>query len=138
MDFRKKTEPQYCLHTIQTMEFQQMCYTPIPRQTSDQPIPELDAEFSAKLSKFLLDAYEARWKRFFDEYDASRKLALLPFSDIDNDDLHLLFPKNYDISYDEDGEWSYYNGVWYLALPAGNNPLDYPPIDDYDDPRDLD
>jgi len=63
-----------------------------------------------------------------------------PFSDIDNDDLELLFPKspkNYDIAYDEDGEWSYYNGTWYLLHPDGRHPLDYPRLDDYDDPADL-
>jgi hypothetical protein len=65
----------------------------------------------------------------------------MPFSDIDNDDLHELFPKNpknYDIAYDEDGEWSYYRGEWLLSCPAGHNPLDYPMYDDYDDPRDID
>ena len=63
-----------------------------------------------------------------------------PFSDIDNDDLNELFPKNpknYDIAYDEDGEWSYYRGEWLLSCPAGHNPLDYPLYDDYDDPLDY-
>ena len=57
-----------------------------------------------------------------------------------DDDLHELFqknPKNYDIAYDEDGEWSYYRGEWLLSCPAGYNPLDYPLIDDYDDPLDY-
>jgi len=65
----------------------------------------------------------------------------MPFSDIDNDDLNELFPKNpknYDIAYDEDGEWSYYRGEWLLSCPAGHNPLDYPMYDDYDDPADID
>jgi hypothetical protein len=65
----------------------------------------------------------------------------MPFSGIDNDDLNELFPKtpkNYDIAYDEDGEWSYYRGEWLLSCPAGHNPLDYPMIDDYDSLSDLD
>lgn len=91
----------------------------------------------------LPDAMLARWfaadsveQDAIMEYHATQ----VPFSDIDNDDLELLFPKspkNYDNAYDEDGEWSYYNGRWYLLHPDGSHPLDYPRLDDYDDPRDI-
>ena len=96
-----------------------------------------EAEFDAAVDWFNID--------FYNQFKFPAPPALpridMPFSDIDNDDLHELFqknPKNYDIAYDEDGEWSYYRGEWLLSCPAGYNPLDYPLIDDYDDPRDLD
>jgi hypothetical protein len=65
----------------------------------------------------------------------------LPFHGLNNFEFKCLFPKkpkNYDICYDEHGRWSYYRGVWLMDCPAGHDPLDYPPYDDYDDPRDLD
>ena len=94
-----------------------------------------EAEFDAAVEWFNLD--------FFNQFKfpAPPRITDAPFSDIDNDDLRELFPKNpknYDIAYDQDGEWSYYRGEWLLSCPAGHNPLDYPLIDDYDDPRDLD
>ena len=95
-----------------------------------------EAEFDAAVDWFNIE--------FFKEFKFPAPPALpridMPFSDIDNDDLHELFqknPKNYDIAYDEDGEWSYYRGEWLLSCPAGYNPLDYPLIDDYDDPLDY-
>ena len=96
-----------------------------------------EAEFDAAVDWFDLNFY----KMF--KFPAPPRITdkTMPFSDIDNDDLHELFPKtpkNYDIAYDEDGEWSYYRGEWLLSCPAGHNPLDYPMYDDYDDPRDID
>jgi hypothetical protein len=96
-----------------------------------------EAEFDAAVDWFDLDFY----KMF--RFPAPPRITdkTMPFSDINNDDLNELFPKtpkNYDIAYDEDGEWSYYRGKWLLSCPAGHNPLDYPMIDDYDDPRDID
>jgi hypothetical protein len=95
-----------------------------------------EAEFDAAVEWFDLNFYtEFRFPA------PPRITSNMPFSDIDNDDLHELFPKNpknYDIAYDEDGEWSYYRGEWLLSCPAGHNPLDYPMYDDYDDPRDID
>ena len=89
---------------------------------------ELDMELAALLTKLYLAMAQ------------TNALAAMPFSDIDNYDFRELFPKNpknYDIAYDEeDGEWSYHRGEWLLSCPAGHNPLDYPLIDDYDDPRD--
>jgi hypothetical protein len=58
------------------------------RQTNDQPLPELDAETRAMLSKYYTDLHEAHWKAIFDQYE--QKLEM-PFSDIDNTDLESLF-----------------------------------------------
>ena len=95
-----------------------------------------EAEFDAAVDWFNIDFF----KQFqFPAPPALPRIAM-PFGDIDNDDLHELFPKNpknYDIAYDEDGEWSYYRGEWLLSCPADHNPLDYPLIDDYDDPLDY-
>lgn len=95
-----------------------------------------EAEFDNAVEWFNLD--------FYNQFKFPAPPALpritMPFSDIHNDDLCELFPKNpknYDIAYDEDGEWSYYRGEWLLSSPAGHNPLDYPLINDYDDPCDL-
>ena len=95
-----------------------------------------DAEFDAAVDWFNLEFF----KEF--KFPAPPRITdkTMPFSDIDNDDLNELFPKNpknYDIAYDEDGEWSYYRGEWLLSCPAGHNPLDYPLIDDYDNPLDY-
>ena len=95
-----------------------------------------EAEFDAAVDWFNIDFYN----QFKFPAPPALPCIAMPFSDIDNDDLTELFPKNpknYDIAYDEDGEWSYYRGEWLLSCPAGYNPLDYPLIDDYDDPRDI-
>jgi len=91
----------------------------------------------------------------------------MPFRDLSDAEFSGLFARNYDLAYDEDGEWVFYNGEWLLAGPPIdqddyeydqeearlNNalhfgydtygqdeppaPLDYP-LYDYEDPRDLD
>jgi hypothetical protein len=68
----------------------------------------------------------------------------MPFRDLSDTELSELFAENYDLAYDEDGEWVFYNGEWLLAGPPldtddqdGPAPLDYP-LYDYEDPRDLD
>ena len=73
---------------------------------------------------------------------------LMPFSEIDNDELDELFPKpyfpeEYEVGYDADGnEWVHARGVWYPCLEDidqddDEDPLDYP-LYDYEDPHDLD
>lgn len=37
----------------------------------------------------------------------------MPFHELSDQDFLELFPKNYDLAYDEDGEWVYYNGEWF-------------------------
>jgi hypothetical protein len=78
----------------------------------------------------------------------------MPFCDLSDTELSELFAENYDLAYDEDGEWVFYNGEWLLAgppiyqddyeydqdeppAPLLQDPLDYP-LYDYEDPRDLD
>lgn len=59
-----------------------------------------------------------------------------PFSGIDNEDLKMIFPNQYDTVYDaDDNEWLFYANEWTLCEVPDQDPLDYEY--DYDDDQDL-
>jgi len=66
----------------------------------------------------------------------------MPFADISDGDFRVLFPVNYDLAYDDEGEWVYCHGHWYLASDDRPHIGDQDPLNyndpDADDIYDLD
>jgi len=59
---------------------------------------------------FKIDVFLAKYNPYTQD---TRIMESMPFHELSDQDFLELFPKNYDLAYDEDGEWVYYNGEWF-------------------------